>query len=60
MRPRVFFPLLVAVIAFLTFLRTTGAENVRAVQIVDLLCTGVCLGLALARMRFPPGTKSEP
>jgi hypothetical protein len=54
-----FYPLLIAAIAFLLFLRTAGAENVRAVQIVDLICTGVCLGLALARLRLPSRTKSE-
>jgi prolipoprotein diacylglyceryltransferase len=58
-RRLVFFPLAIAVIAFLLFLRTAGAEHVRAVQIVDLIAIGVCLGLALARMGLPSGAKSQ-
>jgi hypothetical protein len=45
---RLFFPLFVAALGFGGFLRMTGSENVRAVQIVILLACGMCLGVTLA------------
>jgi len=59
MKRLVLFPLLFALFGFLAFLRTSGAENVRAVQIVSLIATGICLGVALANLRFRPGSKSQ-
>ncbi|HKI25495.1 MAG TPA: hypothetical protein VKA07_04175 [Candidatus Sulfotelmatobacter sp.] len=50
----VFVPLLFAVLGFLSFLRMPGAENVRAVQIVILMATGMCIGVALARLLTQP------
>jgi len=47
-RNRLLLPLFVAVLAFGAFLRTSGSENVRAVQIVTLLGCGMCLGVTLA------------
>jgi len=46
----VFLLLMFAAIAFEGFLRTPGSQNVRAVQIVDLIASGACLGVALARI----------
>ncbi|HUK24113.1 MAG TPA: hypothetical protein VLV49_06000 [Terriglobales bacterium] len=40
--------LLAVVLGFGAFLRTPGAEHVRAVQIVALLAAGMGLGVALA------------
>jgi hypothetical protein len=47
----VFFPLFLGLLAFLSFLRTAGAERVRPVQIVSLIATGVCLGVGVAHLR---------
>ena len=58
MRRLIFVPMLLALLAFLAFLRTSGAENVKAVQIVSLIATGICVGVALANLRFRPGSKS--
>jgi hypothetical protein len=46
-----FLPLFVAFLGFSAFLRTTGSENVRAVQIVALLAAGMGLGVALASLK---------
>ena len=54
----VFMPFLFGILAFFAFLRTTGSENVRAVQIVSLLVTGMCLGVALAHLRSGLSAKS--
>jgi len=59
MKRLVLFPLLFALFGFLAFLRTSGAENVRAVQIISLIATGICLGVALANLRSRPGSKSQ-
>jgi len=59
MRRPVVIPLLFSVFGFLAFLRTSGAEHVRAVQIVDLIATGMCLGVGLASLLLPRGTKPE-
>ena len=56
---RVFLPFLFAVLAFFAFLRTSGSENVRAVQILSLIATGMCLGVALAHLRFLLSTKPQ-
>lgn len=56
----VFLPLLFAVLAFFAFLRTAGADSVRAVQIVDLIATGMCLGVALAHVRARLESKQRP
>ncbi|MBI1740069.1 MAG: hypothetical protein HY233_02700 [Acidobacteriales bacterium] len=53
MKKRLFLlPLFAAVLAFSAFLRTTGAENVRTVQMVSLIATGMGLGVALAHLKF--------
>ena len=46
----IFIPLLLAVFAFFAFLRTSGSENVRAIQILPLIASGVCLGISLDRL----------
>jgi hypothetical protein len=51
-------PLLFSIFGFAAFLRISGAENVRAVQILTLLATGICLGVALAHLRALLGAKS--
>lgn len=56
----IFFPLFLAIFGFSAFLRTAGAENVRAVQMVTLIATGMCLGVALAHARFLLGEKPQP
>jgi hypothetical protein len=56
-RSRLFLPLFVAVLAFGAFLRTSGSENVRAVQIVILLGCGMCLGVTLAHLAAALGQK---
>jgi hypothetical protein len=43
-------PFIFAVMAFFAFLRTSGAENVRPVQIVTLIAAGMCLGSGLAQL----------
>ncbi len=55
----VFVPLLFSILGFSAFLRTSGAENVRAVQIVDLIATGMCLGVALAHLLVLLRAKSQ-
>lgn len=49
-RSRLFLSLFVGVFAFGAFLRTSGSENVRAVQIVILLGCDMCLGVTLAHL----------
>jgi len=53
-----FLPLFIAAISFANFSRTTGAENVRAVQILSLIGAGMGLGVALAHVRILLGMKS--
>jgi hypothetical protein len=55
----VFFPLLLAVFAFLAFLRTTGSDHVRPVQIVSLIATGMSLGVGLAHLRVGFSARSQ-
>ena len=52
-----FLPLLAAVLGFSSFLRSDGAANVRNVQIVALLASGMGLGVALAHLKLVLGTK---
>lgn len=52
-------PLLVFVMGFAAFLRTPGSENVRAVQVVALLASGMGLGMALAHIRVLVGMGSQ-
>jgi hypothetical protein len=53
MKKRLFFiPLFAAALGFSAFLRSTGAENVRSVQIVALITTGMGLGVALAHLKL--------
>jgi hypothetical protein len=52
-------PLLVFVLGFGAFLRTPGSENVRAVQMVALLASGMGLGVALAHIRVLVGMGSQ-
>jgi hypothetical protein len=56
----IFLPLLFAIFAFLAFMRTSGAEQVRVVQMVDLIATGLCLGVALAHLVVLVNAKSQP
>jgi hypothetical protein len=55
----IFFPLFLAIMGFLTFLRTSGSDHVRAVQILALIATGMCLGVALANLRALFGAKLQ-
>lgn len=60
MKKRLFLlPLFAAVLAFSAFLRTTGAENVRTVQMVSLIATGMGLGVALAHLKFILSARSQ-
>ena len=60
MKNRLFFlPLLAAVLGFSAFLRTSGAENVRAVQMVSLIAAGMGLGVALANLKFLLAGRSQ-
>jgi len=52
-------PLLVFALGFGAFLRTPGAPNVRAVQIVDLLAAGMGLGLVIAHLKVLFGMGSS-
>jgi hypothetical protein len=53
MKKRLFFlPLLASVLAFAAFVRSDGADSVRAVQMVSLIATGMGLGVALAHLKF--------
>lgn len=52
-------PLLVSILGFGAFLRAPGSENVRAVQILSLLATGMGLGVALAHIRILLAIKSD-
>ena len=56
---RVLLPFFFGLLAFFAFLRTAGSENVRAVQILALIATGMCLGVALAHLRFLLRAKSQ-
>jgi len=55
----VFLPLFFAALGFSAFLRSTGSDQVRAVQIVVLIAIGACLGIALANLRALLGPKSQ-
>ncbi len=60
MRKRfLFLPLFFAAIGFATFERTPGADAVRAVQILTLIATGMCLGVALAHLFITLGWQSR-
>lgn len=59
-RPLFFGPLFAALLGFAAFLRTAGAEHVRAVQIVDLIATGMGIGVAFAHLAFLRDIKSKP
>jgi hypothetical protein len=53
MKSRLFvMPLFAAFLGFAAFLRIGGAENVRAVQMLALIATGMGLGVALANLKF--------
>jgi hypothetical protein len=55
----VLFPLFFAALGYSAFLRSTGSDHVRAVQILALIATGMCLGVALAHLRFLFEKKSQ-
>jgi len=60
MKTRLFFlPLFASVLGFSAFLRTAGAESVRAVQIVALITTGMGLGVALAHLKLLLDARSK-
>jgi hypothetical protein len=53
MKQRLFFlPLFASALAFSAFVRSDGADSVRAVQMVSLIATGMGLGVALAHLRL--------
>ena len=52
-------PLFFSILGFSAFLRTSGAESVRAVQIVDLIATGICLGVGFALLAVQMKSKSQ-
>lgn len=52
-------PLLVAVLGFATFVRSGGAEHVRAVDMLTLIGIGMGLGVALAYVRVMIGMKKQ-
>jgi hypothetical protein len=52
-------PLVASVCAFYAFLRTPGADNVRTVQMIALIATGMGLGVALAHLKLVFGLKSD-
>lgn len=45
-------PLLAALLGFGAFLNSSGAENVRTVQILALVASGMGLGVALAHLKL--------
>jgi hypothetical protein len=60
MKTRLFFiPLFASALAFSAFLHTIGAENVRAVQILDLIATGMGLGVTLAHFKLLLDVRSK-
>jgi hypothetical protein len=60
MKKRLFLlPLFASVLAFSAFLRSTGAESVRAVHVVSLIATGMGLGIALAHLKFILDLRSQ-
>jgi hypothetical protein len=59
LRRSLIIPLLVAIFGFSAFLRTPGAENVRNVQILSLVATGMGLGVALAHLKILLGMRSR-
>lgn len=58
MRRAFFLPLFAAALAFTAFMRTTGSESVRAVQILALIATGMGLGVALAHLKLVANLRS--
>jgi hypothetical protein len=58
-KPLFVIPLFAALLGFSAFLRTGGAEHVRAVQIVDLIATGMGIGVAFAQLKFVHDAKSN-
>jgi hypothetical protein len=60
MKKRLFvMPLFASLLGFFAFLRTDGADAVRAVQIVSLIATGMGLGVALAHLKFVLSASSK-
>jgi hypothetical protein len=55
----IFFPGFFAILSFAGFLRTSGAEAVRAVQMVFLIATGMCLGVSLAHLAASWRSKTQ-
>jgi hypothetical protein len=59
MNKRLFFlPLFAAALAFFAFLRSEGSDNVRTVQVLSLIATGMGLGVALAHLKILLGARS--
>jgi len=56
----IFLPLFLAIVGYSAFLRTPGFGSVRAVQVVLLLGTGMCLGVGLAHLGVLLRGKSRP
>ncbi|HET6176300.1 MAG TPA: hypothetical protein VFE61_05155 [Candidatus Sulfotelmatobacter sp.] len=55
----VFFPAFFAILSFAGFLHTSNAESVKAMQIVFLIATGMCLGVSLAHLVVQLRGKSQ-
>ena len=58
MRRAFLLPLVASFIAFSAFLRTSGSETVRAVQVLSLVATGMGLGVALAHLKLMMSVRS--
>jgi hypothetical protein len=58
-KPLFVVPLFAALLGFSAFLRSSGAEHVRAVQIVDLIATGMGIGVAFAQLKFVHDSRSN-
>jgi hypothetical protein len=58
-RRAIWMGLFAAILAFGAFTRTTGADHVRAVQIVALIATGMGIGVALISFRLVLGAKKD-
>jgi hypothetical protein len=52
-------PLFASFLAFYAFLRTSGAEHVRAVQMLALIAVGMGMGVALAHIKLIINTRSR-
>ena len=49
---RILLLLMTSILAFFAFSRSAGAESVRAVQVLLLFASGMCVGVALTLFRM--------